>query len=44
MAKIPPMRAENLGRLQRALEEGGVLFLDAGDVRTGGEGVRQRRP
>jgi hypothetical protein len=37
------MRADNLLAIQRALEDGGVLFLDPGDVRTGGEGVRRRR-
>jgi len=40
----PRMRADNLLALQRAMEEGGALFLDAGDVRTGGEGVRRQRP
>jgi transcriptional regulator with XRE-family HTH domain len=40
---VPSMRADNLLALQRALEDGGVLFLDPGDVRTGGEGVRRAR-
>jgi hypothetical protein len=39
---IPGVRADNLAALQRALEAGGILFLDAGDVRTGGPGVRMR--
>ena len=39
----PRMRADNLLALQRALETGGCLFLDPGDVRPGGEGVRRRR-
>jgi hypothetical protein len=36
------MRSDNLLALQRALEDGGVMFLDPGNVRTGGEGVRRR--
>jgi len=40
----PRMRADNLLALQRAMEDGGAMFLDPGDVRTGGEGVRRRRP
>jgi transcriptional regulator with XRE-family HTH domain len=40
----PRMRADNLLALQRAMEDGGCLFLEAGDVRAGGEGVRRRRP
>jgi hypothetical protein len=37
------MRSDNLVRLQRALEDAGVMFLDEGDVRPGGAGVRLRR-
>jgi hypothetical protein len=40
---VPTMRADNLLAIQRALEDGGVLFLDPGDVRTGGAGVRLRQ-
>jgi len=40
----PRMRADNLLALQRAMEGGGCLFLDAGDNRHGGDGVRWRRP
>jgi hypothetical protein len=44
---VPRMRSDNLLRIQRALEAGdetgGCLFLDPGDVRDGGEGVRLRR-
>ena len=35
-------RRGTLERLQRALEAGGVLFLDGGDIRSGGAGVRFR--
>lgn len=37
---ISSMRATNLFAIQRALEDGGVIFLGAGDNRTGGDGVR----
>ncbi|AWI90300.1 transcriptional regulator [Methylobacterium sp. DM1] len=33
-------RASTLRAIQGALEDGGVIFLDAGDVRPGGKGVR----
>jgi hypothetical protein len=39
---VPTMRSDNLLAIQRALEDGGVMFLDPGDVRTGGAGVRWR--
>jgi hypothetical protein len=39
----PTTRGDNLARLVRALEKAGVVFLAAGDVRNGGEGVRLRR-
>ena len=38
----PRMRSDNLLALQRAMEEAGVVFLDAGDMRPGGVGVRLR--
>lgn len=38
----PNMRSVNMLRIQRALEAAGCLFLDAGDLHEGGEGVRQR--
>lgn len=37
---IPNMRVENMLKLQRTLEAAGCLFLDPGDRRDGGEGVR----
>ena len=37
---VPTIRADNLNAIQRALEDAGVLFLEAADVRTGGPGVR----
>jgi hypothetical protein len=37
---IPSMRAPNLYALQRALEDGGCIFLSAGETRPGGDGVR----
>jgi hypothetical protein len=40
----PRMRSDNLLALQRAMEAAGVLFLDAGDTRPGGVGVRLRQP
>jgi transcriptional regulator with XRE-family HTH domain len=40
-AGVPTMKSTNLFRVQRALEIGGVVFVDA-DAH-GGEGVRLRR-
>jgi hypothetical protein len=40
----PSMRADNLAKIQRTLEAEGCLFLDPGDRRDGGEGVRLRPP
>jgi transcriptional regulator with XRE-family HTH domain len=37
---ISSMRATNLFAVQRALEDGGVIFLGGGDNRNGGDGVR----
>jgi|SRR5215469_6416699 len=37
---VASMRAPNLWALQKALEDGGVLFLSAGDSRPGGDDVR----
>jgi hypothetical protein len=39
---VPRMKAPNLFAVQRALEEGGVVFLDPGEHREGGSGVRLR--
>jgi transcriptional regulator with XRE-family HTH domain len=39
---ISSMRATNLFQLQRTLEDGGVVFIGAGDNRPGGDGVRLR--
>jgi hypothetical protein len=39
---IPPIQAPNLFAIQRALEGGGVIFLDAGKNEAGGAGVRLR--
>jgi hypothetical protein len=38
--EVPSMRAPNLLALQRSLENGGAIFLAAGDNRPGGDGVR----
>jgi len=40
---IPRMRASNLFAIQRALEEGGIIFFDEGEHREGGPGVRLSR-
>jgi transcriptional regulator with XRE-family HTH domain len=40
---VPRMSAANLNAIQRALEAAGILFLDEGDVRSGGAGLRLRR-
>jgi ribosome-binding protein aMBF1 (putative translation factor) len=40
----PRMRSDNLLALQRAMEAAGVVFLDEGDMRPGGVGVRLRQP
>jgi transcriptional regulator with XRE-family HTH domain len=37
-------RSSTLAKLQQAFEKAGVVFLDPGDVRDGGEGVRLKRP
>src|SRR5262245_6605161 len=37
---VPTLKATNLFALQRTLEDGGVIFLDAGEIRPGGVGVR----
>jgi DNA-binding Xre family transcriptional regulator len=39
---VPTIRADNLNAIQRALEDGGVMFLEAADIRPGGPGVRIR--
>jgi hypothetical protein len=40
----PRMRTDLMAKLQQVLEAEGCLFLDAGDRRDGGEGVRMRPP
>jgi transcriptional regulator with XRE-family HTH domain len=36
-------RSSTLARIQQAFEHAGVVFLDPGDVRDGGEGIRLKR-
>ena len=38
----PRMHSDNLLALQRAMEAAGVVFLEEGDMRPGGVGVRLR--
>ena len=40
---VPGMRLYNLIALKRALEARGVIFLDQGELRDGGPGVRLPR-
>jgi len=42
VAGIPPVKATTLAEIGEALENGGVMFLSSGDIRTGGPGVRLR--
>lgn len=37
---MPNMQVRNLAAIKAALESGGVIFLDPGDLRPGGAGVR----
>jgi transcriptional regulator with XRE-family HTH domain len=37
-------RASTLDALQRAFEKAGILFLEPGDTRDGGEGLRLKKP
>jgi DNA-binding Xre family transcriptional regulator len=39
---VASIRADNLFRLQRALEEAGIIFIYSGECRPGGDGVRFR--
>jgi transcriptional regulator with XRE-family HTH domain len=42
-ATIGP-RSTTLGAIQAAFEKAGVVFLEPGDIRDGGAGVRLRKP
>lgn len=39
---MPNMMSRNLATLKAAFEDGGVIFLNPGDTRDGGHGVRMR--
>jgi transcriptional regulator with XRE-family HTH domain len=41
-AGIPATQAPNLFAIQRAIEDAGVVFLEPGENRSGGAGVRFR--
>jgi predicted transcriptional regulator len=40
---VTDARGSTLEAIKVALEKAGVLFLDAGDIRDGGRGIRMRR-
>jgi predicted transcriptional regulator len=40
---VTDARGSTLEAIKVALEKAGVLFLDAGDMRDGGRGIRMRR-
>jgi DNA-binding transcriptional regulator YiaG len=39
---VPSIRATTLGQIESTLISAGVMFLDPGDTRSGGHGVRLR--
>jgi hypothetical protein len=44
LAQLLGMPSRTLGAIQGAFAKAGVLFLDPGDTRHGGHGVRMRKP